>query len=76
MPKVQDLDTSRILANPVVNQDRRMSKLANTWRVCYWTADVGKAFQYVEVVEESVSKALRRIREISPGISQYLLKIS
>ena len=68
MPEMQDLHNVGVFLNLVVDENRRMDKLANTWAAGHWAANIREGSQNIEVVEEGVAKAFGCGRKVGPGI--------
>jgi hypothetical protein len=75
MPEMQDIDDVGALANTVVDYDRSVDQLADTWTSFHWTADVWETLQDVHVVQNSIAKPFGGCGKLRPGIRQDFFKI-
>ena len=56
VPEMKNLHQVRVFLNVVVNQDRSVDQLPNAWPTGHGAANIGKAFQEIDVVEKSSAK--------------------
>jgi hypothetical protein len=76
VPESEDLDRSSGFVDPVINQDRRMQGFANFRTTRHRRAEFGKPLQQTDVIENGVTKTLRRFGKTNPGVFENFFEIS
>ena len=66
MPEMKDLHGVGILQNAVVDQDRSMHELPNAWPACHLAANVRKASEQIDVIQNRVAELFSCVGKVEP----------
>jgi hypothetical protein len=50
-----------------------VDKLPNAFMFCYWTTEVWKPLEQIDVIQDSIAKVLSRGWKVGPGVSEGFL---
>jgi len=75
MQEMQNLYDAGTFANTVVDYDRSVGQLADTWTSFHGAANVRETLQDVHVIQNCIPKPFGGCRKFRPGIRQDFFKI-